>query len=118
MGERLRGVTVALLIVAVAALTVAYASSFKAKASRRQVVAMKSEMDRLKQAKQELEKQLDETEQKYKQEASNTESLNEALAQEQLKNKALAARLEPQQQKKVAQDAHPSESKNTPTTNF
>lgn len=108
----------ALLIVAVAALTVAYASSFKAKNIHRQAVAMKSEMDMLKQAKQELEKQLDETEQKYTREASTTQGLNEALAQEQLKNEALAEQLERQQQKKVAQDAHPSESKNSPTTNF
>ena len=98
MGERGRGVTLALAFVALSALLVSFISSSKAKGIEQQIEALKADKEKLGQTRETLERSLREARERYAQETLVTQNLKNALAQEQLKNRALADELQRRQQ--------------------
>ncbi len=99
MEERVKGITIALTLVALAALSVSFFSAVKAKSGQQQVQALRAETQKLNRANRSLEENLRQTEQKYEQQTQAARELKEALDKEQLKNKVLAEELQQQQQK-------------------
>ncbi len=99
MNDQMRGITIALALVAVAALLTAFGSSLKAKGASRQIGALRGEIEKLTQTKNTLEAELHQTKERYDQETALSKNLKETLFQEQAKNQTLAEEVERQQQK-------------------
>lgn len=100
MEDRYRGITTSLTLVTMTALMVAFGSSAKRHTVEDELHLLRQRVDRLAQTNQDLEEKLRWAEGKYAQFMTLGKRLNEALLQEQARNRVLSERL-----RKFPQDA-------------
>jgi len=103
LNDHIKGVTVALVLVCVAAIGVAFASSMKGKNAGREIGRLKGQIQQLARDKNSAEKSLAQLQAKYDEEFSLNENLQQALAQERLKNQTFADERQQRQRQKQAQ---------------
>lgn len=90
----MRGVTVALIVVALGALGVSFYSSARARSTYAQTRTLRAQMSKVLQEKQALEQNLRDAQARYDQESGVTQELKTALAHQQERYEALAEQLE------------------------
>ena len=94
MGNRSRGVTTSLTLVTLAALLVAFGSSFRRRGVEKKLTLLERQAQQLAQDNKELEEKVRWVEGRYSTSITLGRRLNEALVQEQAKNRVLAERLQ------------------------
>lgn len=102
MEDRLKGITVALALVALSAIGVSFIAAGLARKKAHQVAALQGEFRKASQSQKVLEARMEEIEQQSHRERETTQELHEALVQEQMRNKTLAEQLEERQRAQAA----------------
>ena len=108
MNDPLKGIAVALILVALVALAAAFGSSAKVKGAGRQIGGLRAQVEKLTQTSNALAQELKQTQEKLHEQEGVNKSLKETFAREQLKNQALTEQLQ-----RLAQDQRAA-TKNAP----
>ena len=115
MGERGIGVTIGFTLVSLVALSISFYAAAQMNHKDQQVGLLKVEVERLSQNEKALRGSLQEAESKY---VDETRKLRSALVQEEVKSMVLTQEMQQGGQRRIAQNAEATESKNSSATNF